>query len=247
MIKNHKNSIGAGILSLALALVGATSSQAVITVVDNFNDGVLAPAIAGAGYTFINAPGSSALVPEGTMAEVASSGSVHPLWNSPTTLAGVTGDPGGRFLAVNGSKVSGGLVWQKTVPVAINTTYFFEGWLATLFNANQADLQFRVEFLDGSNTVVATSNGVVTSPAGVGSWNLYSLTAINTTGVNARLSLLNAETAANGNDFGVDYLTFDTERQIPVVPEVSTGVSAGAFALLGGLVVLRRRKAAQVA
>ena len=253
-----KNTIGASLL--ALGLIGATSSQALPVVIENFEapgNGELSgvSTFTHPGYVYINAPFSPAqnapnsLWAEGTLAETTSSSGVHSLW-----VPNVTAFNGNMFLAVNGSTTPGGIVFQKAgIAVTGGLNYFFDANLTALFpgvnSGATADLQFTVQYFDGSSVATgAAVLGGVFSPTVVGVWVPTSLGALApSNAVTATISLRNSESAPSGNDFGVDYITFDIERQIPGVPEVSTGISAGVFALVGGLVVLRRRKAAQVA
>lgn len=251
-----KNTIGASLL--ALGLIGATSSQAAIVVIENFEvqgngEPTGVQTFTHPGYTYVNTPfspnpGPGSLWDEGTLAEVVTSSSVHSLW-FPTTTA----FNGQMFLAVNGSTTPGAVSFRRSlIPVVGGQQYFFDSNLTTLFPTTSAatpDLQFTVQYFTAGNALIGplVSTAVFT-PTVVGLWVPQSLAALApATAAWATISILNSDTTASGNDFGVDYITFDTERQIPNVPEVSTGISAGAFALVGGLIVLRRRKAAQVA
>lgn len=251
-----KNTIGASLL--ALGLVGATSSQAIPLVIENFEaqgngEPTGVQTFTHPGYTYVNTPfspnpGPGSLWAEGTLAEVATSSSVHSLW-FPTTTA----FNGQMFLAVNGSTTPGQVSFRRSlIPVVGGQQYFFDSNLTSLFPSVAAatpDLTFTVQYFNAANVAVGPLfSSSVFSPTAVGVWVPQSVAALAPIGaLTATISLLNSDTAASGNDFGVDYITFDTERQVPNVPEVSTGISAGAFALVGGLIVLRRRKAAQVA
>ncbi len=253
-----KNTIGASLL--ALGLIGATSTHAVPVVIENFEvqgngepTGVMT--FTHAGYTYINAPHSpvqnapNSLWAEGTLAETSTSSGVHSLWTP-----NVTAFNGQMFLAVNGATQPGAVAFQRAlIPVVGGLNYFFDANLTALFpgvNAGAtADLQFTVQYFTAGNVATGPAAvGLAFSPTVVGTWVPTSLAALApSNAVTATISLRNSEIAPSGNDFGVDYITFDIERQIPGVPEVSTGISAGVFALVGGLIVLRRRKAAQVA
>lgn len=251
-----KNTIGASLL--ALGLIGASSSQAVPLVIENFEvQGNGEPSgvqtFTHPGYTYVNpsfssSPGPGSLWASGTVAEVATSTSVHSLW-LPTTTA----KNGQMFLAVNGSTTPGQIAYQKSgIAVSGGGTYFFDSWLTSLYPAipsAQADLKFTVQYFDSSSLATGPLYSTLSFvPNAVGVWVPKSVSAFAPVGaVTATISLLNNNTVFSGNDFGLDYITFDREGQTPFVPEVSTGISAGVFALVGGLIVLRRRKAAQVA
>ena len=251
-----KNTIGASLL--ALGLVGATSSQAIPLVIENFEaqgngEPTGVQTFTHPGYTYVNTPfspnpGPGSLWAEGTLAEVVTSSSVHSLW-FPTTTA----FNGQMFLAVNGSTTPGQIAFRRSlIPVVAGLQYFFDSNLTALFPtvaSATADLTFSVQYFNALNVAVGPAFiGGTTTPTVVGVWIPQSLAALAPIGATtATISLANSDIGASGNDFGVDYITFDTERQVPGVPEVSTGISAGAFALVGGLIVLRRRKSAQVA
>ncbi len=251
----NKNTIRVGLLSLGL--IGATSSQAAPVVVDDFN--TLGQTFI-TDYTYVTEPFSNAsnqpnnLWPAGTLAEVFNATQVHGLWSSVTSAPADPAAPAvDRFLAVNGSLVGGQKVFERTgIAVTPGLTYFFDSWLTAVFPGISApataDLQFSIQFLNGAAVPIgAPILGPVTSPIVPNVWVLNSLSGLAPAGAaTATITLRNSEATFTGNDFGVDYITFDTERQTPV-PELSTGISAGAFALVGGLIVLRRRKAAQVA
>ena len=154
-----KNTIGASLL--ALGLIGATSSQALV-VIENFEapgNGELSgvSTFTHPGYVYINAPFSPAqnapnsLWAEGTLAETTSSSGVHSLW-SPN----VTAFNGNMFLAVNGATTPGAIVFQKAgIAVTGGLNYFFDANLTALFpgvNAGStADLQFTVQYFAAGN------------------------------------------------------------------------------------------------
>ncbi len=242
-----KNTIGASLL--ALGLIGASSAQALVVVNGNFEAGNV-----GFTSTYLYQPPGSGnhpngnLYPEETYTVDSNPGFSHPsvggsgAW---PTFPDHTPGAGTQMLIVNGGNSITDIVWQQIVTVVPNALpYFFEAWIANVQQASPAQLTFRI--IDGVNTINLGPGSAFGSPNGV--WQGFSGASYVPQNANVTLRLVNAQTAAFGNDFAVDDISFETERQIPPqVPEVSTGISAGVFALVGGLVVLRRRKAAQVA
>ncbi len=133
----------------------------------------------------------------------------------------------GNFMIVNGSPVTQ-QVWQQTVTVLPNTTYYFSAW-ATSMNtvAPYAQLQFSVNSVQVGT--VATLPAGASSPAGpfiwyqfYGTWNSGS----NTTAV---INVIDLQTALGGNDFGLDDISFSTLSPVSmsVAPGTNSPVCAG--------------------
>jgi hypothetical protein len=259
MLNTKKSTLAPGLLGLALALVGVTSSQAA------FFEGFEAPFVVGTetwehpgvtlvSPTLVSPARDTALFPPSTEGVVGNAS----LWNVPF-WAPVTpnanpalGLGGTRFLAVNGHTTLVPISYSKLVdilPLEAGKPFAFSALLTALFSpvlTPRADVSFQIQYY--SDELGATAVGPlfatpVASPTGaVGVWNRVDLGGtIPATAGSARITIRNFEDDFSGNDTGYDNIT------LAVVPELSTGISAGVFALIGGLVVLRRRKAAQAA
>ena len=117
----------------------------------------------------------------------------------------------GNMLIVNGSGTTPPPeVWQTTVNVEPNTDYYFSAWAISLNNVGPfANLQFKVNGVQvGSTTGALPSRPTNNNPPYnwtrfYGSWNSGS----NTT---ATVSIVDLETAAGGNDFALDDISFGT-------------------------------------
>lgn len=249
-----KNTIGVSLL--ALGLIGASSAQA-LTVIENFNDlnnatGLISPWTSA--LTTVNGANANTLQPAGVLSEVsvAQLAISKPDWSavgSPMNFEGV------GFLAVNGFNPGqpNSPVWETVYsPIggfSSGTIYNFEALAKTLSNLEPANLKFQITYLqsDGITVINSGINSLDLQPSFT-TWQILGLSLAPTAAApKVKLTILNSEGVFSGNDFGLDYITFDRDSQTPKVPEVSTGISAGVFALVGGLIVLRRRKAAQVA
>lgn len=227
----------AGLVGAGLLTAGISSAKAATTnVVDNFNAQIQTFSTS---YTYIAPPfpalqpffGDDILFPEGRLAIVSSSAQVHGLWALTPTLPPPT-TPGGFFLAVNGAQVAGLVVYQRSgIPVTAGGTYQFQADFASLFNEAPADLDLTVQFLAADGvTVVGSATAPTIIPAGVGLWQTVVLPAgvapVGATTV--RITISNTETAASGNDFGVDNILFvETIAPPPPPPPPVTCVGTG--------------------
>jgi len=151
---------------------------------------------------------------------------VHSAWNQgPHSDHTFLGQPGvGHMMIVNGDQRPNIPVWQGTLyqPLVEGQTYVFSAWVAGIYGASPAVMEFSV-----GGTVI----GSIT-PQTVGQWEYFSATFV--AGPNQTTAMINQNTAYNGNDFALD------DIDIAPVPEPST-VIAGALLLLPfGVSALRR-------
>ena len=96
---------------------------------------------------------------------------------------------------------------------------------------------FKVDYLNAASGIVNTATGSLVAPGFADGWKLIGFDS--TAGVgstSARISIWNAQTAAGGNDFALDNLSFQTEA----VPEPASVAALG----IGALGMLRRRRRA---
>ncbi|MCE1197693.1 MAG: hypothetical protein LWW85_01885 [Marinilabiliales bacterium] len=132
----------------------------------------------------------------------------------------------GNFLMVNGIGSPGVVVWQETVNLLPNTDYYFSAWAASLNNvAPFANLQFNV-----NGVLVGTTAPLVAGPTNnstpltwqrfYGNWNSGAATT-------AVIQIVDLQTAANGNDFGLDDVSFGTLAPFPftIAPTVNPSTS----------------------
>ena len=146
---------------------------------------------------------------------------------------------GTKYMIVNGSTNPAKRVLQlsTSVPVVGGSTYYFQGYAASVYPDATADLTFKVDYLDASSNVVNSTSGLLTAPSIASGWQLIGFNSVAGMGsLTARLTITNSETAATGNDFALDSLSFSTQP----VPEPTTVAALG----LGVLGLARRRRRA---
>jgi hypothetical protein len=175
------------------------------------------------GYTY-----QSNLLPDATY-YIDSGSSVH---NSFWTQ-NVTAHSGSEFMIVNGDSTAGVTVYdQNNVAVLSNTQYFFSAWVTSLSPPSPAVLQFSI-----NGTAV---NSPLTISSNVGVWQELFVPWFSGSATTADITLLNENTAFQGNDFGLDDIALSTTAPVSTVPEPLT---LSIFAAgLAGAAALRRRK-----
>jgi len=166
-------------------------------------------------------------------------------WNPNFVSAGDHTTGTGLMFVGNGSPTAGELVWQSG-PIAITaaTDYFFEAFVmnvccnAGYTGGNSApNLGFSIS-LDGGAPVLLGNLTIPLLPPGV--WHGLS-TSFNSGGAtSATLSLINANTAAAGNDFAVDDIFLGTESTVSVPEPAAWAIMLLGFGGIGA--VLRRRR-----
>ena len=147
----------------------------------------------------------------------------------------------GLMLMANGAVIADTVVWQETVPVAVGTTYLFTGWSASMGywggtpDPSPAVLQFSI------NDVQIGSDF---SPlAQAGQWTQFSALWTANTDMYATIIIIDNNTEWNGNDFGLDDLSFiAVPAAIPepsAIAMIATGLPLGL-----GIWCWKRRRAA---
>lgn len=134
-------------------------------------------------------------------------------------------------MVVNGAEVSGVPVWAENgLAVAAHTTYYFSTWVASVTSPAPATLQF---------TINGTSLGTLQATSST-DWQQFYTTWNSGDATAANISLVNLNTQANGNDFALDNIAFDT-----VAPNSAAVPEPASVALIGlglaGISLLRRR------
>jgi len=106
----------------------------------------------------------------------------------------------GNMLVANGASTAGTVVWAQTVPISTNTDYLFSFWATNVVNdPNTSDLQLYVN---------GTPIGPVNTTTTVCNW--LNINDVWNSGANtsATLEIVNQSTAASGNDFAIDDISF---------------------------------------
>jgi len=134
----------------------------------------------------------------------------------------------GNFMIVNGFPGSPQpVVWSTTVAVVPGVSYYFSAWALSLNTAgNYAILQFRV-----NNTLVGTTAPLPARPQNNNppyNWIQFYGTWTAPAGVfSVPIEIVDFQTAAAGNDFGLDDISFATLAPLPatIAPTTNAGGS----------------------
>jgi hypothetical protein len=147
-------------------------------------------------------------------------------------FANISAEDGANMMIVNGASASGVPVWTETgLTITPNTTYYFSTWVASVTPVAPANLQFSI---NGSNV----GNLQATSST---NWQQFYTTWNSGNATSAKISLVNLNTQADGNDFALDNIAFNT-----VAPAGAAVPEPASLALLGlglaSLSLIRRQK-----
>src|SRR6185312_5162866 len=136
----------------------------------------------------------------------------HPSFFGMDHTNNITGNR--NFMLVNGH---GSItVWQETVDVEPNTNYYYSAWAMNLNPTSPARLQFEVNGIKIGTVADLTNAPKPTSNAAVGLNNWVRFYNGDTTGWNsgaattAVIRIVDLNSDANGNDFGLDDISFAT-------------------------------------
>jgi hypothetical protein len=124
----------------------------------------------------------------------------------------------GNYLIVNGNSVGGFpavaatlplTVWEETITVAPDTLYRFSAQAANIYGANPATLEFY------ANSLLLGPAFMVGAAGTTGDWNTFDGYWYSGSNTSVALTIVDANTIASGNDFGVDNIVL-------AAPEPST-------------------------
>ena len=186
------------------------------------NTGFETPATGLNRYTFVAdvAGNDQELVPEGKYSIGSNASNFHPqFFGSDHTNPGT-----GKFMIVNGFPGSPQpIVWQKTITVRPNTTYYFSAWAMSLNCAgNYAQLRFSVDGVQVGTTAELIARTSCTS-SNNDNWTRFYATWNSGSKTSVTCSIVDLQTAASGNDFGLDDVSISTIAPfIGTVTDIST-------------------------
>lgn len=175
------------------------------------------------GFTSVYTNNQSSIFTEGTYAVTANANTQHSLFYGNDH----DNPPSGLFMAVNGAPTTIP-VWQETVNVVPNTTYYFSAFVMSMNQVPPyAQLQFSINgTLQGS--AVQLPQGAA-STAGPFPWQRMYITWNSGSSTTANLAIYDQSTVLGGNDFGLDNISFSQLSPAPftLAAASNTPVCAG--------------------
>jgi hypothetical protein len=217
-------------LCAGLALASIASANLITN--GDFSSGVSGFA---SGYGYVAPVNQGSCYPETTFTIATSPNICHNLWaNFGDHTTGT-----GNMMIVNGATVANDVVWEEgpttgnagLSSLQQNTNYYFSGWIAATYPTSPADLQFAVQ-----GNVTSQALGTFTASTTTGLWQQFYVTWNSGSNTSANLTIVDLNTAASGNDFALDDLSFD---RVSSVPEPSSLIVVVGASLL--LLSARRR------
>ncbi len=106
----------------------------------------------------------------------------------------------GLMMFVNGNTVADLKVWSETITIKPNTNYAFSVWLQAVYPVNPAQLQF---FINGKQV-----GNIFSADPTPCNWEQFFITWNSGDSSLANISVINKNTAAQGNDFALDDISF---------------------------------------
>ncbi|GAL87146.1 hypothetical protein MYP_4376 [Sporocytophaga myxococcoides] len=113
----------------------------------------------------------------------------------------------GNFLIVNGAGTSETVVWTQTINVNPQTEYNFSAWVTSLTLGDVAQLQFSI------NSDILGS--IFYAPSSVNTWENFDIMWNSGSATTATITILDQNTTAGGNDFGIDDIKFVESCALP--------------------------------
>ena len=105
----------------------------------------------------------------------------------------------GNFMIVNGATNPGTNVWTEQIPVQPYKYYIFSTWVCTLTDGSPALLQFSINGLQFD---------VFSSPSQTNIWQRFYVQWYSGSATVATITILNQNNGGDGNDFGLDDISF---------------------------------------
>jgi gliding motility-associated-like protein len=143
----------------------------------------------------------------GTYTINTSSANVHNNFGTYPCIDHTFANGNGHCMYVNGASSPGVVVWQENIDILPNTDYIFITWVATLSDApvhsnmnELAHLQFSINGVTIGNIFNASST--------TAQWNQFYQIWNSGNATSATITILNQCTAAAGNDFALDDISF---------------------------------------
>lgn len=114
----------------------------------------------------------------------------------------------GNFMIVNGATGANTVVWSQSITIEPYTYYVFHTWVTTVCSSPLAQLQFSIN----GTTIGNVFNAPPFTDLPQNNWldfdHLWYNWYNNSAATSATISIVNQNTAAGGNDFGLDDISF---------------------------------------
>ena len=141
----------------------------------------------------------------------------HSVWG-PSNLHGHGGT--GLFVLVDGDTTPNSVIWQQTVEVVPNTYYAFSAQIASTGYSNMYGSYAWLQF-----SINGTQLGpIFHSPSTLDLWQPYYEVWYSGNNTSATLTLLNQNNTADGNDFGLDDISFTPLTNCSVTDSIHVAV-----------------------
>lgn len=121
-------------------------------------------------------------------------------WNGALSACNQPNGTSGNMLLVNGVPEPNKVVWSQEINVNPNKTYDFSLFIAALYPVNPALLQFSI-----NNAIIGDS---ISANPQTCNWKQFITTWNSGSNTKAVISIINKNTEIQGNDFGIDNITF---------------------------------------
>lgn len=111
----------------------------------------------------------------------------------------------GKFMIINGDPTQNApyrIIWSQSIRVRPNTQYAFSADVCTFVNRNYACLRFQI-----NGTFIGDEEGYTAPHSSAGWQTFYALWEGSASDI-ATITIVNQQTAGDGNDFGIDNITF---------------------------------------
>ncbi|HVG41165.1 MAG TPA: hypothetical protein VM888_06090, partial [Chitinophagaceae bacterium] len=138
----------------------------------------------------------------------------------------------GNFMIVNGAGSPNTVVWSQTVTVKPGTDYNFSTWVSSLLPGSPAILQFQINGV--------TIGPPFNAPSAVNIWQQFFVHWNSGGNTTATITILNQNTVAYGNDFGLDDIFFEeltpcpAEIKVTVIKKPTIEIKASPTAICEG-------------
>ncbi len=113
----------------------------------------------------------------------------------------------GLMMVVNGARTSNRTVWSQTVAVVPNTDYNYSVWIASVYAADPARLQFQIDSDIVGNFTASSTPGV---------WQKFTTTWNSGSKTSVVIRIIDLNINGYGNDFALDDISLEAINHPPV-------------------------------